>query len=82
MEPAPAARCALADLLPAPPMRILSSIRVVGHTANSRWRATLGLTALALVSPVAAFAQLGTVAGVVVKAGVLAPVEGAAVRVQ
>ena len=63
-------------------MRILSSIRVAGHTANSRWRSTLGLTALALLAPVTALAQQGIVAGVVVKAGVLTPIEGASVRVQ
>ncbi|HET6703180.1 MAG TPA: carboxypeptidase-like regulatory domain-containing protein, partial [Gemmatimonadaceae bacterium] len=63
-------------------MRILSSIRAVGHTANSRWRATLGIAALVVLAPVIAVAQQGTVAGVVVKAGVLTPVEGASVRVQ
>jgi TonB-linked SusC/RagA family outer membrane protein len=63
-------------------MRILSSVRAVGHSANSRWRATLGIAALVVLAPVIAVAQQGTVAGVVVKAGVLTPVEGASVRVQ
>src|SRR5688500_2687514 len=63
-------------------MRILSSVRAVGHSANSRWRATLGIAALIVLAPVIAAAQQGTVAGVVVRAGVMTPVEGASVRVQ
>src|SRR5687768_4145644 len=82
MEPAgpPAARWPTS--YPSHAMRTLSSIRAVGHTANSRWRATLGIAALVVLTPVFAAAQQGTVAGVVVKAGVLTPIEGANVRVQ
>ena len=66
-------------------MRPLSSTPtpIAASAANLRCRAALCLIALTALAPLApARAQQGTVAGAVVKAGTLTPIEGARVQVQ
>ena len=63
-------------------MRIPSSSLTVGHAARPRACRVFALVLALPAFAVGADAQEGIVAGVVVKAGVLTPVEGASVRVR
>jgi TonB-linked SusC/RagA family outer membrane protein len=82
MEPGRLARRAPPDPYPSLAMRNSSSTPIARRVPSSRGRCMFVLLVALLAFAAGADAQEGTVAGTVVKAGTLTPVEGAQVQVQ